>query len=551
MDPNQPQQLDQDAVRLAKAIRFSESRDKEDAKGASGEFGLYQFMPDTWTATAKKYNLNPGDVSRENQNKAAYMQIKELKDAGHTPDQIAAYWNMGEKGLTDYSKNVGTNKYGVKYDTPAYVNVVKDTYNRLKQNEATPLEQIGKTPSTPGNEQFGTPDPTPANGELLQDPALKPKLNPVAEVAKGFGKGLAGGLVDMSRLGSTVANQTAGRVVSAIEGKGFKPLDLTQSGDTLENPESPSSKATDSALKSRNAYQTGGKVAEFGAEMLVPGLGAKKVMEARRLAGAFGEALDIVAPKETAAVIKNAYKGGRAQVSGFLRNVTMTPDQATERAAQAVEDLVKAKKISSKMTAAQKSNVVYEEIGTQADSLVKQLKSMEITPTLQPGELEALFKNATAKIGEDPTMVGNAGESASRIFTKFKSFLPQGKDITAADLLEARKKLDAWVRASKGDKVFDPATENAMTTSLRAIRQEANDLVATKAPDVAVKEMLAKQSALYDALENIASKGVKEMGTNAPKRFMQRHPLIKLATQGLIPGGAIGGLIGAKVFGDH
>lgn len=162
--------LDQDAVRLAKAIRYTESRDKEDAKGASGEFGLYQWMPQTWASTTQKYGLNASDTSRENQNKAAYLQIKELKDKGFKPDQIAAFWNSGKtEGWQDMR---GVNKYGVKYDVPDYVSKVGGVYQGLKTSD---VPQTATTTSTVGAAQYAQPE------------QKKPISNRIADFL-GFGK---------------------------------------------------------------------------------------------------------------------------------------------------------------------------------------------------------------------------------------------------------------------------------------------------------------------------------------------------------------------------
>lgn len=533
--------LDQDAVRLAKAIKYTESRDKEDAKGASGEFGLYQWMPDTWKATTQKYNLDAGDLSRENQNKAAYMTIKELKDKGYRADQIAAFWNSGK---TDgWEEKRGVNKYGVKYDVPAYVGKVKQQYEHLKTSEQ-PQELV--TPSTVGHEQYGVPDGLPqGNGALLKLPVVGKQG--IAGVATGITKGAADTAAGMSRTGDAIANQTVGRVVSAIEGNGFHPLPSSRVEDqNIAN----SQKVKELTTPQGTAEKTGFYGEKVG-ELVLPGTGGlKSLSTARAIARAGTDALEVVAPKETAKVLQNAMKQGRTETKGLFRSVEMTPDDRTIRSAKAIEDLVKTGKVSVKNTASQNANAVYESIGSEADTLVKQLKSMDVTPILQQGELEALFAKASREIGENPTMVGNAGETSARIFTKFKSFLPQKGDIDAGDLLAARKKLDAWVRSQKGDKVFDPGTENAMSTALRAIRQEANDLIAAKAPDVAVKESLAKQSAMYDALENIASKGFKEVGTTGPGRFLQRHPYVKTGLTGLLPAGLVGSYVGAKVFGD-
>jgi len=142
---NMNEQLDQDVVNLAKSIRKVESADNENARGSSGEFGLYQFMPNTWASTTAKYGLDANDKSRQNQNKAAYMQLKELKDAGHKPSDIAAYWNSGK--LKDWENNVGTNSKGVAFDTPAYVQKVGTTYQQIKGGQQqTNIPKSGYTP---------------------------------------------------------------------------------------------------------------------------------------------------------------------------------------------------------------------------------------------------------------------------------------------------------------------------------------------------------------------------------------------------------------------
>ena len=91
--------------------------------------------------------------------------------------------------------------------------------------------------------------------------------------------------------------------------------------------------------------------------------------------------------------------------------------------------------------------------------------------------------------------------------------------------------------------VFNPNYETAKTVALRAIRQEANDLIAAKAPSVAVKESLARQSALYDALENVSAKAAKEVGTTGVNRFMQKHP----GVAGLLKVGGTGGGAGLGI----
>lgn len=135
--------LDPTIKNLASAIKKQESggnKDPYNAKGASGEHGAYQFMPNTWKAWA---GTHLGDanapMTMENQNKVAYNQIKSWKDKGYNPAQIAAAWNAGEGSLKEdkWKTNVGTNSLGVKYDTPSYVKNVSKYYQERKGSTPT------------------------------------------------------------------------------------------------------------------------------------------------------------------------------------------------------------------------------------------------------------------------------------------------------------------------------------------------------------------------------------------------------------------------------
>ncbi len=128
--------LDQDAVNLAKAIRQTETGNKP-VTGASGETASrYQFMPETWKAWSKQYlGIDNAPITLENENKVAYSKIKELKDKGMRPDQIASIWNSGKP---DYKGNVGVNSKGVAYDVPAYVSKVGAAYKTIKGTTLTP-----------------------------------------------------------------------------------------------------------------------------------------------------------------------------------------------------------------------------------------------------------------------------------------------------------------------------------------------------------------------------------------------------------------------------
>lgn len=187
----QSQQLSPTLVALTRAIRNTETGGQQDpfsAKGGSGEWGAYQFTKGTWDANAPKYGVNSafGEATPSEQNKVAYNMIKAYADQGYKADQIASLWNSGKP---DYEGNVGVNKYGVKYDTPQYVQSVMKTFQSYKQgNFKAP---ITPTSSTVGNEQVLNPTQATDYNAHLQagTPFAADTNNPsvVGEAAKTIG----------------------------------------------------------------------------------------------------------------------------------------------------------------------------------------------------------------------------------------------------------------------------------------------------------------------------------------------------------------------------
>lgn len=153
-----PNGLDPKIAKIVRAIRTVESGGNYQAKGASGEFGAYQFMPATWKQWAGEFLGNPNaEMSKENQNQVAYKKVESLAKAGHSPDQIASIWNSGQP---DYEGKVGTNQFGVAYNVPEYVKKVMQialtpvpTANAQEPQNGTPLGPIQPTAPTP------TPEP--------------------------------------------------------------------------------------------------------------------------------------------------------------------------------------------------------------------------------------------------------------------------------------------------------------------------------------------------------------------------------------------------------
>lgn len=147
---NQAQQLDQSVVALTKAIGQSESGGNYSAQGKSGEHGAYQYTKPTWDSDSQKYlgqAVPLEQATPAQQDEVAYKKVQDLGKQGYKPDQIASIWNSGKP---DYQGNVGTNKYGVKYDTPAYVKSVGAAYDRIMKGQSAGMDP--NNPSASGTQ---------------------------------------------------------------------------------------------------------------------------------------------------------------------------------------------------------------------------------------------------------------------------------------------------------------------------------------------------------------------------------------------------------------
>ena len=193
-NPNEP--IDQDIVTLAKAIRQKESGGNYEARGGSGEYGAYQFMPETWKNAAKNVlGDENAPMTRENQNKVMYARLKEKKDAGWNIGQIASWHNSGSPD--NYNNNHrGINKFGVKYDTPAYAAAVASLYKQFKSGNPAEniyahknVVQVNQNQFTPKT-TIATPNTQSVETTPPQKKTIGGFLNNVVNSAVEAGKGL-------------------------------------------------------------------------------------------------------------------------------------------------------------------------------------------------------------------------------------------------------------------------------------------------------------------------------------------------------------------------
>lgn len=120
-------QLDPKVVKVMQAIRKVESNSDFNAIGDNGtSAGAYQWnndgkklapgeIPINFQNQAKSVGLNSDDFSPANQNKVWYTWAKQLKDAGHSPDEIAAFQNGAKKDPTTGQYTYVNPEYGQKF----------------------------------------------------------------------------------------------------------------------------------------------------------------------------------------------------------------------------------------------------------------------------------------------------------------------------------------------------------------------------------------------------------------------------------------------------
>lgn len=121
-------EIHMEVVKLLWTINTIESPGQYHVPGGSLEYGAYQFQPDTWNLWCLKLFGEVLDIQiPENQDKVAAGKVQYLLQQELTTEEIAAYWNSGSE--KNWQKKKGINRWGRKYNVPAYVQKFIKIYN--------------------------------------------------------------------------------------------------------------------------------------------------------------------------------------------------------------------------------------------------------------------------------------------------------------------------------------------------------------------------------------------------------------------------------------
>lgn len=298
-----------------------------------------------------------------------------------------------------------------------------------------------------------------------------------------------------------------------------------------------------SLLPMERLGRVGMEVTERGARSLGGGLVAsgEKALAGQR--GSFVK--DLVSPVRTKAV--REAEVGRTVEQGFgpFKTSVVTP---TAQEARSAAEVAKIATVKPNNTFQRNYNAIQSANRAEALRLEAALKQKDFIYPKK--ELLARLRTAKEELARNPSLVGDAEKTAQKLMDELEKRI-NAAPAKGSELLKIRKEFDQWVENQKGSKVFDPNMENAFSIANRSMRQTVNTFLDEKAPNAAVKESLAKQTSLYNAMDNIAVKAAEEADT-AFGRSLQRLGRVlgtkNKIVQGVAAAAGIGGLGAAATF---
>lgn len=556
MNPNeiaQPQ-LDPQVVNLAKAIRQTESGGDFNAKGKSGEYGAYQFTLPTWQKTATKYGVNvPLDkATKEQQNEVAYKQLKEWKDKGYNPGQIASMWNAGEGEPDAYTgkfsngkPSSGVNKYGVKYDVSAYAKSVANAYQTLKQGG-----QVNMDPNNPSSISGAKTDQPGIFQSIVQGaahPFLQAGLS-AARAVQGVGSLIGGNKEDIAKNAQNLTKPQDfgyfGKVnVGGYDDEGKK----LSTGDTVKSAlgtgvEIGSYLVGGSAGASiaKNAPKAGllktlGQGAKTGAFIGAAGTGGAEMAKPESTLGSIAQSTG------SGALGGAAFGVAGAGLSRALESIPKTLTQSAFRGLneEQVAQALQTKTIGTKASLLNQSERAVRNYG---DDLGRVLKSQEYSG------MNVTARDILTHLSENPEIsqkLADTGLYFDDIASKMKKIVPEKANLVDKFFneglnLEDLHRLNSALGNNTFKSVFDAPTTRAGKNLGSIMYHGISDSIKAIAPETEpIFSELSKEYAIRAALKKMVKR---------PSGGLIRWRDIVPFMGGNIIGGPIGGAASALAY---
>lgn len=568
--------MDQDVINLAKAIRQTETGNRA-VSGKSGELpSRYQFMPSTWRQWSKEVlGIENAPLTLENENKVAYTKIKNWKDSGYNPAQIASMWNSGKP---DWKGKKGVNKYGVAYDVPSYVNKVYSTYQQVKASSPSLYQPQTQKPVVPTvqeqrNERMAQGLPVAKNPERVE-----PTFG--GTIARDILKTPAKVLESFKAIGKQLGGQSYEEAVKPRESKYFggEIAPLGTKGNFGQNL-----KETIGAGVELGSYYFPGGVATRSAKML-PGV-AKNIVKPRQIlktlgrnvaegtigAVGFEEGKKLQGEEDRLPIVKSAMYGaggglafgiGGQALGKIGRELRRTGSAITGNIPQDIaeesvgrlkgawkETIDNYKTLRDFRSTAINRGVDIEEVLTR-EVLTPEIKGGTVDTTLAQSKVSSRIDEAVNQVAElaksyddIPVKLDDFSKKAEKVIRNNESIMASGKVNTAVRDLRNRI---AGFKEAYGD------TVNASV--LNRIRIEMNKEFKDALADKGIKDVAtAIGDAVRDQLDEIIDDSVFRRANKRAGELITAQRFLKRADGRKVGGGrfsqAFAGIVGAGAVG--
>lgn len=404
-------------------------------------------------------------------------------------------------------------------------NIAKDTYQgaldigerQLTGKQSLPesiVQLLGLGAKTAGNVVFG--EPLRIASRFLPEAVKAPVKNAVSSVAKKAAS------IPIVKKGIDTAQKYA------AENPGLA-ADLGAAGDiatvglgaTAAHEAAP---AAERALKagsesvSNLAERTAGPVSEHFA--------------AKTAASEAEKTLEITRPVLTTAEKETALAANRGNTGGIFAKDAIVPSARDVERADVAHPFIAGTQDTNDAIAK-----VNEAIAAKSEVIKTGLKASG-----DPIFNKAQLRSYIAKFQQSPErQIILAGDDAAKkayngVLDTFMHVVDKYPK-TVSGLLDARKEFDQI--AEQGMKgVFGDGTVSARKQAILDIRRQANQYIEDQIPTGdAMKAVLHQQNLLYEARDNMAAKGAKNIGTSKAAQFLKAHPTATKIGASVVKGG--------------
>jgi hypothetical protein len=244
----------------------------------------------------------------------------------------------------------------------------------------------------------------------------------------------------------------------------------------------------------------------------------------------------LISPQKTAKVkVAETARTTEKGVGPFKRSVI----ELSPREQAVAAEVNKIKEITPRNSIQGNLNIIYSENEKLAKRLEVHVGKAKSPITFSEAS-QAIDDSVARLVAENPVITGNAETMANKLAIKAKQILSENES-TPLGVLRSRKQFDAFIKSQKAT-AFDPKLENVLSASVRSVRGVMNDLVDSKVTNVGVKRELARQSLLYDAIENIGPKAAEEANYAIGRAIQNMATVLPFRSKFVNEAGAVAGL---------